>query len=77
MGEADRREEDNYRKRSLPYTPRAVAIPEETRGPQGTQILTCVAAQLKYAASNWWQTEQDLTEFQNELTKYAYYRVKY
>ena len=43
----------------------------------GAQILTGVAAPLKYTVSNWWQTEQGLIEFQNELIKYAYYRVRY
>ena len=43
----------------------------------GAQILTGAAAPLKYTASNWWQTEQGLIEFQNELIKYAYYRVRY
>jgi uncharacterized SAM-binding protein YcdF (DUF218 family) len=43
----------------------------------GAQILTGIAAPLKYTMSNWWQTEQGLIEFQNELIKYAYYRVRY
>jgi uncharacterized SAM-binding protein YcdF (DUF218 family) len=42
----------------------------------GAQILTVVAQPLKYDASDWWQTEQGLIEFQNEL-KYALYRLKY
>ena len=45
--------------------------------PAGTEILTAAAPSLKYDASNWWQTEQGLIEFQNELIKYAYYRVNY
>ena len=43
----------------------------------GAQILAAVAPPLKYTVSNWWQTEQGLIEFQNELIKYAYYRVRY
>jgi uncharacterized SAM-binding protein YcdF (DUF218 family) len=43
----------------------------------GAKILTGVAAPLKYTVSNWWQTEQGLIEFQSELIKYAYYRVRY
>jgi uncharacterized SAM-binding protein YcdF (DUF218 family) len=43
----------------------------------GTEILTAAAPSLKYDASNWWQTEQGLIEFQNELIKYAYYRFNY
>ena len=45
--------------------------------PAGTEILTAAAPSLKYDVSNWWQTEQGLIEFQNELIKYAYYRVNY
>ena len=45
--------------------------------PVGTEILTVAAPSLKYDASNWWQTEQGLIEFQNELIKYAYYRFNY
>ena len=30
-----------------------------------------------YAVSNWWQREQGVIAFQNEVLKYAYYRVKY
>jgi uncharacterized SAM-binding protein YcdF (DUF218 family) len=41
------------------------------------QILTVAAPALKYDASNWWQTEQGLIEFQNELIKYIFYRLKY
>ena len=41
------------------------------------QILTGVAAPLKYTVSNWWQTKQGLVKFQKELIKYAYYRVRY
>ena len=45
--------------------------------PAGAEILTVAAPSLKYDASNWWQTEQGLIEFQNELIKYAYYRINY
>jgi uncharacterized SAM-binding protein YcdF (DUF218 family) len=41
------------------------------------QILTVAAPALKYDASNWWQTEQGLIEFQNELIKYIIYRLKH
>jgi uncharacterized SAM-binding protein YcdF (DUF218 family) len=43
----------------------------------GAQILTGIAAPLKYTVSNWWQTKQGLVKFQKELMKYAYYRVRY
>jgi uncharacterized SAM-binding protein YcdF (DUF218 family) len=31
----------------------------------------------EYSASNWWQSEQGVIAFQNEVLKYAYYRLKY
>ena len=31
----------------------------------------------EYSATNWWQYEQGVVAFQNEVLKYAYYRVKY
>jgi uncharacterized SAM-binding protein YcdF (DUF218 family) len=37
----------------------------------GAQILTGIAAPLKYTVSNWWQTKQGLVKFQKELMKYA------
>lgn len=46
-------------------------------GSTGAQILTVVAPPLKYDTSNWWRTEQGLIEFQNELIKYVFYRLKY
>jgi uncharacterized SAM-binding protein YcdF (DUF218 family) len=30
-----------------------------------------------YAADNWWRQEQGIIAFQNEVLKYAYYRLKY
>jgi uncharacterized SAM-binding protein YcdF (DUF218 family) len=42
-----------------------------------TEVLTAAAPPLKYQPSNWWQTEQGLIEFHNELFKYAFYRWKY
>ena len=41
----------------------------------GAQILTGVAAPLKYTASNWWQTEQGLINSKTKLSIDGYYRV--
>ena len=30
-----------------------------------------------YTVNNWWKTELGLVTFQNEILKYAYYRIKY
>jgi hypothetical protein len=70
MDEGDRREEDYYRKRSVPYAPHAMVLRKELTT-TGAQILTGVAAPLKYTVSNWWQTKQGLVKFQKELMKYA------
>jgi hypothetical protein len=43
----------------------------------GAEILTAAAPPQKHTTSNWWQTEQGLIEFQNEVIKHAYYRLKY
>ncbi len=45
--------------------------------PAGAEILTAIAPPLKYTVSEWWRTEQGLIEFQNELIKYSYYRLRY
>ncbi len=31
----------------------------------------------EYAATNWWQNESGIIAFQNEVLKFAYYRLKY
>jgi uncharacterized SAM-binding protein YcdF (DUF218 family) len=38
--------------------------------------VTAVPPQ-EYAATNWWQHEEGLIAFQNEVIKYAFYRMKY
>jgi uncharacterized SAM-binding protein YcdF (DUF218 family) len=46
---------------------------------RGTGIQTEVEAVpvREYAADDWWHHEQGIIAFQNEILKYAYYRVKY
>ena len=39
------------------------------------QVATLNA--LEYSAADWWQHEQGLMAFQNEVIKYFYYRIKY
>ena len=40
-------------------------------------VLMEPVAPRDYTAANWWQHEQGLIAFQNEIVKYAYYRWKY
>ena len=46
---------------------------------EGTGIRVQIEAvpTRDYTARNWWRHEQGLIAFQNEVLKYAYYRVKY
>jgi len=43
----------------------------------GVQVIILSAPPLEYDATNWWRHEEGLISFQNELIKYALYRVKY
>ena len=45
--------------------------------PSGTHVITRAAPALEYASTNWWQHEEGLIAFENELIKYGYYRIKY
>jgi hypothetical protein len=31
----------------------------------------------EYSQSDWWKNEKAIVEFQNEIIKYVYYRIKY
>jgi uncharacterized SAM-binding protein YcdF (DUF218 family) len=42
-----------------------------------TQLSIQSVPQPQYSPSNWWQTEEGLIAFQNEVIKYAFYRLKY
>ncbi len=42
-----------------------------------TQLSIQSVPQPQYSPSNWWQTEEGLIAFQNEVVKYAFYRLKY
>jgi len=43
----------------------------------GIQVQVQAVPVREYAQTNWWQHEQGIVAFQNELLKYAYYRMKY
>lgn len=43
----------------------------------GVQVIVRVVPVREYKADVWWQHEEGLVAFQNEVLKYAYYRVKY
>jgi uncharacterized SAM-binding protein YcdF (DUF218 family) len=43
----------------------------------GARICLVAAARREYQASNWWQHEQGLIDFQNEFLKSVYYHCKY
>jgi uncharacterized SAM-binding protein YcdF (DUF218 family) len=45
--------------------------------PLGVQVLLQAVPVREFTATNWWQREQGVVAFQNEVLKYAYYRVKY
>jgi uncharacterized SAM-binding protein YcdF (DUF218 family) len=46
---------------------------------QGTGLRVEIDAVpvLEYSVTNWWQREQGVIGFENEVLKYAYYRLKY
>jgi uncharacterized SAM-binding protein YcdF (DUF218 family) len=43
----------------------------------GVRVEIEAVPALDYTADAWWQHEQGVIAFQNEILKYAYYRVKY
>jgi len=43
----------------------------------GVRVAINAAPPFDYTANDWWQHEQGLIAFQNEVLKYAYYRLKY
>jgi uncharacterized SAM-binding protein YcdF (DUF218 family) len=45
--------------------------------PLGVRVEVEAVPVREYAATNWWQHDDGVVAFQNELLKYAYYRVKY
>lgn len=45
--------------------------------PVGARAIVPALKPLDYGIDDWWQHEAGLIEFQNEVIKYLYYRVKY
>jgi uncharacterized SAM-binding protein YcdF (DUF218 family) len=45
--------------------------------PPGIRVEVEAVPVREYTAQDWWQHEEGVIAFQNEVLKYAYYRVKY
>src|ERR1043166_8253067 len=43
----------------------------------GIRVLVRAVPVREYTTDNWWRKEQGVVAFQNEVLKYAYYRLKY
>ena len=41
------------------------------------EVIVVAVPQREYSARDWWQHEEGLIAFQNEVIKLAYYRLKY
>jgi uncharacterized SAM-binding protein YcdF (DUF218 family) len=46
-------------------------------GPEGIQVEVDAVPVREYSSSNWWTNDLGVVAFQNEVLKYAYYRIKY
>ena len=52
-------------------------IMEKVMGKSETTVNVIPVDTLKYQRESWWTNEYGLIDFQNEVIKYAFYRVKY
>ena len=43
----------------------------------GAVVIVDSVPPLEYGPDDWWQHEQGVVSFQNEVLKYLYYRMKY
>ncbi len=59
------------------HTRRARWVFRKELKPLGIQVEVGAVPVREYSLTNWWQIESGVVAFQNELLKYAYYRVKY
>ena len=59
------------------HTRRVRWIFRKELAPAGIEVAVDATPVLNYTATNWWQHEDGLIAFQNEVLKYAYYRIKY
>jgi uncharacterized SAM-binding protein YcdF (DUF218 family) len=46
-------------------------------GPAGIQLQVDAVPVREYSVAGWWTNDLGMVAFQNEILKYAYYRVKY
>ncbi len=45
--------------------------------PVGAHVIIDAHRPLEYDIDDWWRHEEGLIDFQNEVIKYLYYRMKY
>jgi uncharacterized SAM-binding protein YcdF (DUF218 family) len=57
------------------HTRRARWVFEKQLRGTGLQVFIQGATTLDYGTTNWWQHEQGVIDFQNEVIKYFYYRL--
>ena len=59
------------------HTRRARWVFRKELGPAGIQVEVDAVPVREYAVTNWWKHDDGVVAFQNEILKYAYYRLKY
>lgn len=59
------------------HTRRARWILNRTLKQAGVEVRMVAVPQKKYSADNWWQTEDGVIDFQNEIIKFAVYQWRY
>ena len=59
------------------HTRRARWLFEKELGGMSVAVIVTAVPTGQYTAANWWQNEEGLVSFQNEVIKYAFYRLKY
>ncbi len=59
------------------HTHRASWLFKKTFQSPNVSVEVIACEQPEYSASNWWQHEEGIIAFQNEVLKYIYYRIQY
>jgi len=59
------------------HTRRVAWLFRKVLGPAGIRVQIEAVPLREYGTDDWWQHEQGIVAFQNEILKYAYYRLKY
>jgi uncharacterized SAM-binding protein YcdF (DUF218 family) len=59
------------------HTRRVRWLFQKRLAPLHTQVMVETAPTRDYSETNWWQSEQGVIAFQNEVAKFVYYRVRY